>query len=167
MNENCLRRIIAYCENSCEQSCATVKITKNRFISLLSFQRCGKDSILCVCVAVVALMEAACLSTRFKTKWPRHFCKRCDCSSRSRVFERWAFRRHFGLESSRPEIGWLCSNFPLLLAGINFRYSIHRYPTWRPSSPSKPWTQIDHIAVVLLSTRLSVILKHTSVPTTR
>ena len=41
----------------------------------------------------------------------------------------------------------LCAQRGLFLANTNFEHKQRHCVTWRPSMPSQPWTQIDHLAI--------------------
>ncbi|CAH8555377.1 unnamed protein product [Schistosoma haematobium] len=48
---------------------------------------------------------------------------------------------------NRDRLLQLCTYHNLFLASTNFRHSHRRCATWRPSSASQAWTQINHIAI--------------------
>lgn len=58
---------------------------------------------------------------------------------------------HFGVHANRTDNGErllnLCADKGLFLASTNFEHKKRQCVTWRPSLPSQPWTQIDHIAI--------------------
>ena len=57
----------------------------------------------------------------------------------------------YGLDNCRSDNGerflHLCADHNLYIASTNFRHSSRHSATWRSSSSTKTWTQIDHIAI--------------------
>ncbi|CAH8560679.1 unnamed protein product [Dicrocoelium dendriticum] len=65
------------------------------------------------------------------------------------------YERHLGghhaLDENRSDNGerllTLCEDNRLFLSSTSFRRTKKRCATWRPPSPTQPWSQIDHIAI--------------------